>query len=102
MIPAYKRKAGYSAVICVVGMAILITYAENLEPGGNIWDDGLIPAQIAMLVSVVSWFYAHWAFVTAKGRSGAWALLGAFFPIGLLVILCLTDKQKSQRHCRNA
>ena len=44
---------------------------------------------------LASYVYALWAFAMAKGRSGAWVMLGLVMPlIGLIVILLLKDHRK--------
>jgi hypothetical protein len=88
---AYQRKSNAAALVfagCIVGAVVMIDQSNE-----NLWDSGVIGAATG-LGMMCSWFYALWAYVKAKGRSGAWCLLGMGSVFGLVILLILKDRHE--------
>lgn len=92
MLKGYKRRANIAAAIWFTSMGMLIYLITSDPEIDNIWENGNFIAQVTIIVNFIAWFFALWAYVKAKGRSGAWAMLGVFQLIGLIVIAILEDK----------
>jgi Ca2+/Na+ antiporter len=93
MIRSYARKSNIGVVVFLVGIAVAIV-ATNNHPHENIWDNNLVLAEVGVIAAIGGWFYGLWAYVRAKGRSDAWVLMAFLSVVGLIVLLCLKDKQK--------
>jgi len=94
MLASYTRKSNIAAAVfiaCIVGDVVLISSGHR-----ELWDNDVFAAVLG-LTFVTSYLYAVWAYVKAKGRSGAWVLLGVFLSvIGLTALLLLKDLHKER------
>ena len=97
MIVSYKRKANIAGAIFMAaiigafigGRVLAWTGHKVLRDMG----DTSVLANAIMIALVVPYFYGTWAYLKAKGRSGAWVLLAGTL-IGMIVILLLKDRAK--------
>jgi mannose/fructose/N-acetylgalactosamine-specific phosphotransferase system component IID len=96
MIDSYKRKANIAGAICmaaligpVVAVNVLAWTGHKVVTG----DDAIVLAEVIMIALALPYFYGTWAYLKAKGRSGAWVLLAGTL-IGMIVILLLKDHAK--------
>jgi hypothetical protein len=90
---AYQRKSNIAALVfvgCIVGAVVMIDQSNE-----NLWDGGIIGAATG-IGTMASWFYALWAYMKAKGRSGLWCLLGMGSVLGLVVLLLLKDRHRAR------
>jgi hypothetical protein len=90
MIASYTRKANIAAAIF---LAALVGDIVLLSTGHRDLRDNDVFA-LAFGLWAASYLYAMWAYVKAKGRSGAWALMACWMLIGPIVILLLKDHSK--------
>jgi hypothetical protein len=95
MIASYKRKANIAGAICMAAIIGAIVGGRVLAWTGHKMDMGDVDAfATALAISLmIAWFYGMWAYLKAKGRSGAWVLLAGTL-IGMIVILLLKDRAK--------
>ena len=95
MIASYKRKANIAGAIfmaTIIGLFVLgrvLAWAGHSPTGEDI-DALAVATGIAL---AVAYFYGTWAYLKAKGRSGAWVLLAGSL-IGMIVVLLLKDHAK--------
>jgi hypothetical protein len=89
MITAYTRKSAITATVCGVSFVCAMFISANdparTNPLGTVF----------VLTFVVTFYFASWWFLKAKGRSAEnmfWLLLG---PVGFLILLYLKD------HCKD-
>ncbi len=97
MLASYKRKSNIAGAIFLafaVGDVVLISTGHK-----KLWDNSVF-GPVVGITWAVSYLYALWAYVKAKGRSDAWVLMGVPVAIpflsllGLIVLLCLKDQRK--------
>jgi hypothetical protein len=96
MIASFKRKANIAGAICMVALIGPIVLVNVLAWTGHkvvTGDNAIVLAEVIMIALVVPYFYGTWAYLKAKGRSGAWVLLAGTL-IGMIVILLLKDHAK--------
>lgn len=90
MLATYQRKSNIAALLflgCLIGFVALISQGYwNLRDGGML-------GQLMGFAMAISWFYALWAYLKAKGRSGWWLVLGLTGVLGLIVVLFLRDQR---------
>ena len=90
MIATYKRKSNIAAAVVGVAVALAIVLSVN---EGNTWVNSQEIAQFFALIGGSAFYYALWAYVKSKGRSGSWVLLVVFFFVfGLVILIFLKDK----------
>jgi hypothetical protein len=90
MIAKYKRQSNYAAGLWFLCTAILIASMQSSP--GNIWDNGDAPRIVLMISSIISYWFAFWAYAKAKGRSGILGLVLPLFSIvGLVILAGLED-----------
>ena len=92
MLAGYKRKANIGAAVWFVSMGVLLYFITNDPDMPNVWDGGETLIQALVVINGIAWFFALWAYVKAKGRSGFWAVLGVLQLVGLIAIAMLKDK----------
>lgn len=87
MLQEYKGKTnlfvGLGLVINILAMYVLPRYV-----GAGI----VLPV---LLVGTALFIAGCCFYATGKGHHGAWGVLGLFSIIGLLVLICMTDKHKN-------
>ena len=97
MITSYKQKANIAGAIFMVALVGPIVLVNVLAWTGHKvlrdMGDASVLANAIMIALVVPYFYGTWAYLKAKGRSGAWVLLAGTL-IGMIVILLLKDHAK--------
>jgi hypothetical protein len=92
MIASYKRKSNIAAVVFLVSIGATIALTSNSHQ--NLWDMGVLGPALGITL-LVSYFYALWCYIRAKGRREEWILMAVFFSVlGLIVILLLKDQSK--------
>lgn len=93
MIATYKRKSNIAAA--VFGVALILTVVLFVADR-NIWASSQDIAQFCALIGGIAFYYALWAYVKSKGRSGYWVLLVVFFFVfGLIILNFLKDKSNT-------
>jgi len=93
MIAKYKRKSNIAAAVC--GVALILALLSIFINEGNIWVSSQDIAQFCALIGGIAFYFALWAYIKSKGRSGFWVLLAVFLSlIGLIIIYFLKDKSK--------
>lgn len=93
MLASYKRKSNIAAtafLVGIVGDVALISTGHK-----ELWNNTMF-ATVFGITWAASYFYALWAYVKAKGRSGAWVLMAFLNVIGLIVLLLLKDLHKDR------
>src|SRR5450631_2892040 len=95
MIASYKRKANIAGAICMATLLGLFVLGRVLAwTGHNVTGEDINALSVAFMIPFgVSYLYGMWAYLKAKGRSGAWVLLAASL-IGMIVIPLLKDHAK--------
>jgi len=91
MIASYKRKSNIAAVIFLASIAAAIALTSNSHQ--NLWDMGALGPALG-ITWTVSYLYALWAYIRAKGRNDTWMLMAFLSLLGLIVILLLKDHRK--------
>jgi len=91
MLASYKRKSAIAAVIFVVSLGTAVALASNRHQ--NVGGIGVLGVALAIMWTV-SYFYALWAYIRAKGRDDKWILMAFLNLLGLVVILMLKDLHK--------
>jgi hypothetical protein len=86
----FKRKSNIAAAIFLLSLLGAAAWMGT-HPGQNLYVDGGLLGMVLGVTLTVSWFYAVWAYVKAKGRSGWWTLAGFAGFIGLIILLFLKD-----------
>lgn len=90
MIATYKRKSNIAAAVTGVALILVIVLFVNDR---NTWVNSQEIAQFFALIGGAAFYYALWAYVKSKGRSGSWVLLVVFFFVfGLVILIFLKDK----------
>ena len=94
MLADYKRKSNIGAGVFLLSLIGAVAWIST-HPGQNLYVDGGLLGTFLGVTLTVSWFYAVWAYVKAKGRSGWWTLAGFAGFIGLIILLFLKDLAKA-------
>jgi hypothetical protein len=99
MITSYKRKSNIAIAICMIALIGPIVLVNVLAWTGHkvvTGDNAIVLAEVIMIALVVPYFYGTWAYLKAKGRSGAWVLLAGRL-IGMIAIPLLRDHAKDEQ-----
>jgi len=87
MLPAYRKKANVAAGVYLISMAMAL-----IGPISN--NMGWLAMPVSIIIGI-SFFYALWAYVKAKGYRGILGLILPLLPaIGLVILMLLPDKCK--------
>jgi uncharacterized membrane protein HdeD (DUF308 family) len=87
MIAEYKRKSGRAAYVCL-GVLAVATLAGMFGYQPNTRGAELLGAVLGCVLGI-SFVYAAWFYIKAKGRSGWWILLLLLNLVGIVILALL-------------